>query len=238
LAIIRRGGRSATIASAIVVCAVALNRLWEHLYGAHFTVDPTPLGPALRAGWTQLPQVLDEQIGAFDYLEVTMPRLAYVAWFCMVVALMTLAFFLGGRRERTSLLVTFVASILLPVLLEAAVMRHTGFGLQGRYVLPFTVAVPLLAGEIVYRHRSLLGQFNARGIFVPFAAIAAVVQIEALYTNARRFAVGLAGPTWFFGHTVWHPPGGWLPWLFCGLLGAASLVAALPVEERIRRAPR
>ncbi len=166
-----------------------------------------------------------------------MSPLAYIAWYSLVAALVAIALLVGTRRERVVLGTVLAASLLIPVALVAVIMRHTGYGLQGRYVLAFSVLVPLLAGEIVFRGRAVLTELNARGLVIPFAAVAAVVQLDGLYANARRFAVGVAGPQWFPGKAavVWAPPGGWWPWLVAMVAGAALLALAVPLDGLLAR---
>jgi hypothetical protein len=234
LAVFRRGGTPAWVVVAGIALAIGLNRAWEALYGPHLPIDPTPIGLAAKSGWFELPGVLHQQIGSFDYLEVGMSPLAYLAWACMIAALVTIALLVGKRRERIVLCVVLGVALLLPVALIAFTMRHTGYGLQGRYVLAFSVVVPLLAGEVVFGRRASLALLNARSLVVPFAAVAAVVQLDGLYANARRFAVGVAGPQWFPGQPVaWAPPGGWWLWLTVMVGGAALLALAAPLEARL-----
>jgi hypothetical protein len=232
LQIVRRGGLYAAAALGAIFAAIVLNRIWELLYGPHLTLDPTPLGSALHAGWQELAPVLDQQVGVFGYLEVEMAPLAYLAWLSATIALVAIAALLGDRRERLVVGATAAAAFFLPILLVAGIMRHTGWGLQGRYVLAFSVVVPLLAGEIVFRHRDSLVSLRATALALPFAAIVAAVHLHALYANGRRYAVGLTGPTWFPGSEVWSPVGGWLPWLTVAVLAAAALALAPALDRR------
>jgi hypothetical protein len=147
-----------------------------------------------------------------------------------------IAMLVGNRRERFVLLGALIATLALPVVLVAAVMRHTGYGLQGRYVLAFSVVVPLLAGEVVFRHRETLARLNAGALTLVVAPIVAIVQLDGLYANARRFAVGVTGPQWFVGHAVaWAPRGGWWFWFVIMVLGAGLLALATPLAERRSR---
>jgi hypothetical protein len=231
LIILRRGGSATVAAFGFTGVAIVLNRVWESLYGPHFVVDPTPLGVALRSGWFELPEVLREEVGVFDYLEFRMSPLAYMAWFGLVAALVATALLVGSRRERLVLCLVSAAAIVLPIGLVAAIMQHTGYGLQGRYVLAFTVVVPLLAGEVVFRHRAQLARLNSRAIVAPFAAVAALVHADGLYANARRFAVGTRGPDWFVPTAVWSPHGGWWAWLVATALGGLLLALAAPADS-------
>jgi hypothetical protein len=235
--IVRRSRPASFVALAVVALAVLANRAWEVAYGPDFVVDPTPVDLALRAGWLELPQVLRQHVGVFDYLEFGLTPLAYLLWLGLTAALFTIAQVLGSRRERIVLCATLATTLLVPVLLVALIMRHTGYGLQGRYVMAFSVAVPLLAGEVVTRHRDALVSLRATALLVPVALAAAVVHVHAVVTNAKRFAVGVNGPEWFLGSAVWSPPGGWLLWLVAAVVGAAALVLASVLEARGSRRP-
>ena len=217
-----------------IVVAIGLNRLWEALYGPHFIIDVTPLGEAFAGSGDVLRRVLLEQIGSFNYIEFGLPPAAYDAWFVLVVLLVGVALVVGRRRERLVVAVSVVAAPALALLLDVAIMRHTGYRLQGRYVLPFSVVVPLLAGEVIYRRRAALGDNWSRILFVAVAAVAAVVQLEGWYVNAHRFAVGLDGPRWFFDRAEWSPPLGWWPWVGVASLGALLLAGAGALQWLVR----
>jgi Predicted membrane protein (DUF2142) len=224
----KRGFRLAAI---VVVVAIVLNRAWEYVYGARLVFDPWPLVPSLSQGIAQLPAVLREQVGVFNYLEVSMPRLAYGVWDALTVALTTTALLVGSRWQRVHLLVSIGAALALPVVLVATTMRHTGFGLQGRYVLSFSLVVPLLAGEILVRRHDRLRALDAEHLFFPFALGVGFVQLVAWWTNAWRFAVGMRGPRWFLPSAEWSPPLGWWPWLVLALAGVCLLIAS-PLLDR------
>jgi predicted membrane protein DUF2142 len=224
----RRRFRPAAI---VVVVAIVLNRVWEYAYGPRLAFDPWPLSASVSEGFRQLPAVLREQVGVFNYLEVLMPRLAYGLWGVLGVALTTTALLVGSKWQRLHLIVSIGAALALPVVLVATTMRHTGFGLQGRYVLSFSLVVPLLAGEILLRRQDRLRALDAEHLFLPFAFGVGFVQLVAWWTNARRFAVGMRGPQWFLPTAEWSPPLGWWPWLVLAVAGA-SLLMASPLLDR------
>ena len=213
-----------------VFLAILLNRLWEYLYGPRLTFDLTPLRSSLMEGLTQLPRLLMEQIGVFNHLEFGMPWWAYELWQALAVALVVTALLVSTKQQRLLLLTSIVAVLAVPVLLVAATMRHTGFGLQGRYVLAFSIVVPLLAGEILVRRYERLRALDAHRLFLPCAATAGFVQFVAWWTNARRFAVGVGGPRWFLSSAEWSPPWGWTLWLTLAAAGGCLLVATALVD--------
>jgi hypothetical protein len=228
----KRWSRPAAMA---VFGAMVLNRVWERLYGPRLAFDPWPLVVSLSQGIAQLPAVLREQVGVFNYLEVVMPPLAYAVWGALAVALATTALLIATGRQRLHLLLSIGAALAVPVLLVATTMRHTGFSLQGRYVLSFSLVVPLLAGEILVRRHDRLRALDAEQIFFPFALGAGFVQLVAWWTNARRFAVGLKGPRWFLPAAEWTPPLGWWPWLVLAFAGVCILIAAAPLDRFLCR---
>jgi len=217
-----------------IFVAILLNRWWEHAYGLRLAIDLTPLSASLTDGLAQLPRLLTEQIGEFDYLEFGMPWWAYELWHALAVALVVTALLVSTRWQRLLLLASIAAVLAVPVLLVAATMRHTGFGAQGRYVLAFSMVVPLLAGEILVRRFEQLRALDAHRLFLPFAAAAGFVQFVAWWTNARRFAVGVGGRLWFLSSAEWSPPWGWTLWLTVALGGGCLLVVAGLVERSWR----
>ncbi len=218
-----------------VVGGILLNRVWEYLYGPRMTFDLTPLGGSLLEGVAQLPSVFRQQMGMFNYLEFELPQLAYALWASLAVSLVVTALVIGSKRQRIALFVTVAACLALPVILVAGSMRHTGFGLQGRYVLPFSLVVPLLSGEILVSQHQRLQALKADHLFLPFAIGAALVQFVAWWKNAYRFAVGLTGPYWFLGSAEWSPPSGWWPWLILAAAGATLLLATAPIDWLLTR---
>jgi len=214
-----------------VFLAILLNRLWEYLYGLRLTFDLTPVRASLAEALAQLPRLQMEQIGVFNHLEFAMPWWTYDLWCALAVALVATALVVSTQRQRLLLLASIVAVLAVPVLLIAATMRHTGFGAQGRYVLPFSIVVPLLAGEILVRRYERLRALDAHRLFLPFAAAAGFVQFVAWWTNARRFAVGVGGPQWFLSSAEWSPPWGWTLWLTLAAAGGCLLLAAALMDE-------
>jgi hypothetical protein len=229
-----RQKRYAYAAAGSVLAAIVLNRLWERWYGPTLPFDVRPFRSSVYSGLAQLPHVLREQVGVFNYLEFGLPMYAYALWAGLAMSLGVTALAVGNNRERLMLLAALGAALAVPVVLFAAIMRHTGFGLQGRYVLPCSVIVPLLAGEILVRRHERLRALKADHLIILFAAGAGIVQLVAWWTNARRFAVGVNGPRWFLSVAEWSPPGGWWPWLILAGVGAA-LPFATALVDRFRQ---
>ena len=208
---------------AVLAIAIALNRIWEAVYGPHLMLGVAnarhTIGPAFEEWW----RASIDLVGKFGYLEIHVPLWTALLWLALLVALVIPAF----RADRVRVGIAVATAILFPPLFWLVQYRHTGFDLQGRQMLPLLVALPILCGSLVDGRRLL-----------PIAlAVTGPIQFIAWYVDARRSAVGTGGPLWFLGSADWSPAGGWIPWLVLAALGALTLVAAaLRGSARIRRA--
>jgi hypothetical protein len=146
-----------------------------------------------------------------------------VAWFAAGFLLVGLALRVAGRRERIAFAAVAAAALVLPMLLWIYAIRQTGYGLQGRHVLPLLVVVPLIAGELIRAHAGVLSERLRRRLVTGVPAVVAVVHLLAFYWAARRAAVGTDGPLVFLGDSGWSPPLGWVTWLAVAAAGAAAL---------------
>jgi hypothetical protein len=232
-------GRPRRAAAALVAIAagVVLNRLWERAYGPVVQVGFGEWPGSAGAALAMLLEVGRQEIGVFGTLDSPLPRPAYVVWLGLLVVLTLLALARGTWRERLVLLAAlFGLGLAGPVLLHAAILVHTGFMIQGRHVLPVVTAIPLLAGEILARFDLRSGGGRRATYVAIVAAFVASLQLGGWYWNARRQAVGVAGPMLFLSHAEWSPPLGWWVWLVvvvaaCVLLAASAVVAARVVPD-------
>jgi hypothetical protein len=213
---------AAWITAGVFVLAVVLNQAWEAAYGSHVEIDTGAVHAGLVAGAHEWWRALPELVGKFGYINVKLPLILPVVWFALVFGLILIAYFYD-RRARPVLLILTLAAAVAPVVFYALVTRPTGFGLQGRQVLPVLVIPPLLAGEICYRCRNRLSAVARRLLLVIVPIAVAVVQAAAWFVNAKRFAVGTGGPSWFLASAKWSPPLGWTLWLVVVLAGASCL---------------
>ena len=224
-------GLAPRVVTGVLVLAVVLNRIWEGLYGARMPLDTSDLHAGLAAGAHQWWRSLPDLIGKFGYVDVKLPLIVPLAWFGLVLVLFASACLLCARRRRLLLALVLAVGLLGPVVFYALFIRPTGFGLQGRHVLPALVVLPLLAGEGVYVNR---GGAVADRLRVPIFTIpvaCALMQLVAWYVNAKRYAVGSSGPEWFLGRAAWSPSGGWWIWLAAAALASACLGAVAFVDS-------
>jgi hypothetical protein len=225
-AFMRRNGRAAYAALGVLAAALILARAWEALYGGGQIISLASLPGALVNSLSEWWRASSELIGKFSYLEYRLPSAIYVAWFAFGFAAIWLALRISGRRERIALVAATAFAFVFPVAMWLGAVRFTGFGLQGRYVLPVLVAVPLLAGELVYRHRDRLTPTTRRVLARRLPVAIGVLQLLAFWFAARRVAVGTDGPVLFPGSAEWSPPGGWPLWIAFALAGSACIATA------------
>lgn len=225
LATVRASPWAAGATAGGIAVAAALNRVWEAAHGPEVT---TGLGPAVRAQLEQSLDItwrnLDEVVGNFGYLLVTPPSYYKWIWVAGLVIVVGLTWtFAPARRVRIGVIA--LAILLAPTLLDAYVLRHTGFRIQIRHVLPlwgllpFTLAAALRGAAIPGpRDRVWVAKLLALA-----ATLVALVQFLCWYFNGQVAAVGSAGRRLFFLSPAWDPALGWLPWLLLALAGATAL---------------
>jgi hypothetical protein len=224
---LREVGRRRAVSTALVLCAAAAAYV---IYGiasgvahAHFGIQP--IRASLHGGRAQLGPVLRDSVGTFGSLTVHLPAGAYWVWWLLVLGILAAALKLGSSRERRLLTAVVVLALAFPVLFYAWVYRFSGNGLQGRYVLPELMLIPLMAGEVLQRHldRYALRRWSAL-VFGAAVTVVAVFQLFAWWINASS-AAGAPHTIGFFAHASWQPPLGWLPWVVMAVVAAGALFA-------------
>lgn len=235
----RRHRRAAAATAAVAVAGTAATALWRVAVEPKPELDASVVLEGLWPGLRQVPNVLAHGVGSFGWFDVDMPWPLYAVWAVLVVGLVALGVAVGSSRERRVLAGLVVLEVVGAVVFYAAVIRPTSvdFKMQGRYVLPLLVALPLVAGEIVSGHpervASLLRHRVSTVLATAFAAAAAVHALawtaNALYYE-RSAIFGREYPN------RWTPWGGWPLW--GALAGGAVVLAWLGlVADRRSRSP-
>ena len=102
------------------------------------------LRPAMRG-------LIQQQVGVFGWQDTYMPGWAYWTWVLLVLGLGGAALWRGARRERVLVAFTGIMSVALIFPLAGFIIDQYGFGMQGRYVLPASVGLPLVCAEVLRR---------------------------------------------------------------------------------------
>ncbi len=232
--LVRHQRRRAWGVGLAVLGALFLNRLWEYFQGARVPVTLLPGMKAWREAFKNYPEWLREQVGVFQYLDTKMPEWSYFAWGLLLVALVARQWprLPWAWRWRASVLALCILAV--PLGLYVTVMRNSEFWLQGRYILPITCALPLLFGAGPLTRAGLEGATRGRGFCVALAGGVGLLQALAWYSNARRSAVGIEGPWFFFSSAEWHPPLGWGLWATLVVACAVALPLCMAWAGRSR----
>lgn len=235
--LIREQRRRLVLAGLLLGGALALYLAWGLSTGLlHGSFGVSPWWASLRAGLRQLKTALYGAVGLFGTLDISLPSNGYYwVWWALILTLVAGAILLAPRRERALSLVVAILVLVFPVLFYAWVQRHSGFGLEPRYVLPLLALIPLLSGELVFRHGQRLPAAVKRLAPGALIALIACFQLFAWWVNARASA-GEPHAVWFLTSPHWSPPGGWAPWTILAALGSLALLALAATQTLGARA--
>lgn len=234
-ALLQENKAAVTISTLSLASAVILNQVWERAYGSHLNVSASGFLHDLRPALHQLPNLIREEVGHFGALDSPLAIPFLAMWLVLTLTLVCVALYLGSSRERVVMAAVAILSQVVAVVFYAVFLDGSGFAAQGRHLLPVGVVVPLLAADIVLRHRERIPPrlFLAAAMTIPL--VVAVIHVAAWYGNARRQAVGIDGPIWFIPRSEWSPPLGWWTWTGVVLAAAALLVVAALIARPERR---
>ena len=229
---IREHPWAALLTTSVVASACIVNVWWQGLYptaGAH--VSLRAVLTSIPANVNQLTRLFQEMVGVFGWLDTFLPAPLYMSWLSAVLLLLLLALVIGTWRDRLVIVVVVAAVTLVGAALTGYLTQSFGYsvagqGVQGRYLMPLAIWLPIASGEVLLRRRDRLRAPLPGALMAAAVLLAAVVQVGALYVNAHRYAVGADGPGWFFSVAQWQPPGGWPVWVIVALAGALALLAA------------
>lgn len=220
----RRGGL--IISLGVVLAAGVTVAGWEIRYD-HPSDTGSPTDTKAVGSFLQpkLMAIVRSAVGNFGWLDTLMPEAALAVWLCALVFICGAGLLLADRADRWTLLAVMVACLITAYVIFAIVFYPIQANLQGRHMLPMLILVPLLAGIIIVEKLTEAGwRDRLHPLFIVLGILVATLHGIALYFNARRYAVGIDGPIWFFGASEWRPQWGWWPWILLGLAGCALLV--------------
>jgi hypothetical protein len=233
----RRDRRPLIYLASALVAAMVLWLVYSSVSGeGHSTIDIHPIRAALHDGVSQMSRVLGDAVGNFGGESIMLPAAVIWLWWLGVAGLVVGAVWYGSARERVATVATAVIALAFPVVTYAWVYRQSGFGMQGRQVLPALLLIPLVAGEVIWRHvaRAPAGRARRRGrmLLAAIGAGAGVFQLYAFWFNARTNAAP-GGAVRFFSAGAWAPPLGWIPWLAAGVLGAVLVAVSFRADTSL-----
>jgi len=121
-------------------------------------------------------------------------------------------------------------AVAYPVFFFAWLYRDSGFGLQGRYVLPVLVLTPMLAGSLLgqslpERPRLARGWSGWSGWAVTLAIAAVAILQPVAWCLCASNSASTGRSLSFLSHAAWAPPSGWTLGAVISALGAIALIA-------------
>ncbi len=169
-------------------------------------------------------------IGYFGWLDTPAPAGVLAFWAFLVGALIVTALALGSGRARWGLIFAIACFVVLPPILQAAVVTEQGYIWQGRYILALFVIVILSAGATLDRRFAGVGNSwepNRLGAWI--AVLATIAHAYAYIWVLRRYVIGLSDTAYWqdmFRVPAWQPPFGWVTWalIYVVVASCASLL--------------
>lgn len=157
----------------------------------------------ILVSFQRTPQYLQQIFGFFGWTTFYAPILVVIL-FTTSLLLSFLVNLRYNRREIVGLscLVSFIS--FGPAILEGARAASSGWGFQGRYLIPVAIGIPIVLalGGINNRRSLLLSNIIAIPVVLG--------HLIALNHVAKRFTVGLSGPSFWPSHIKWSGLGGQL----------------------------
>ncbi|MGH9094796.1 MAG: hypothetical protein ACRDXE_06515, partial [Acidimicrobiales bacterium] len=170
-------------------------------------------------------------------LQTAAPAATFVVFYAVGGALVVMALLVTGRRVWASLALTVGAALVGPIIAQFVDGPSHGIVVQGRYLLPLVVGVPLTAALVVPERVGL--EPGYRRVVLAVATLLAISQVWTFYGTLRRYAVGTFVPYNPFRRVSgsWYPPIGppYLDLLFA--TAAAIFVVSVVMESARWRLP-
>lgn len=142
-----------------------------------------------------LPVRVRELVGVFGWGDTNVPPWMAYGWLLLVAALVVAALVVATGRQRVVLVGVIAANVAIPTIAELPKAHDLGYIWQGRYSLPFAVAIPLFAGWCVARrHVRVRWAVPAATLAACFVGMSMIVSIGMSLT---RMAQGTIHPSVF-----------------------------------------
>ena len=219
--------RSTRVWAGLVVASTALTAAW---------VIHAPLGdqlkhPAigLRDAVAGLPTILRQSVGVFGTDYMPLPRSLDIGWGLVAVAAVGVGLVVATSRQRIALLGTIVASAVLPITTDGLNIPSIGFPWQGRYGLPLTVGIVVIAFGVIPSRTRLVRWGGVLG-----GSMLLLGQVGAFVAIGRRLAMGHPHGANIFDYVadpLWNPPisNAVLLAVFTAVVGGLGIILLRPL---------
>lgn len=228
-------GRGWLLPTAIAAAASAATLAWLVVVRPTDSLggDPDPKldspARALAGAAAASGKYLQQQVGVFGWLDTPAPLATWLPWAASLAALVMTALALGRRRR--ALVVLAVLTLVVPAVTQVPTAADLGLIWQGRYLLPLSVGVPLLAVAALTSTR--LGEHAARSLAPWVVGASALAQVSALAWVLWRYGWGLKQLP-LLSPAGWTPVVGAFPALGIGVAGILTATAAVLLVPGLR----
>ncbi len=217
-----RGQVALACSLAVVVSGAVL--LWNR---GNVSFPPGAKNGDIDTSWAQVarwPNWILGSIGAFPYRDQPAPLVVHLLLLLVLVTMLVAALRRGARQGRAAVVLATALCFLAPSALVALTLESRGGMWQGRYDLPFTAGVMLLAGVVLdrVRWRSEPRDLRPPALAVLMLGVGQVVSVVHVQLAELDRTVSANDAGWI------HPPA------FCtGLLMVAGWFALAVVALRV-----
>ena len=186
---------------------------------------------ALPQVLTSTPIWINEQIGRFGWLDTSPAVLTYFVWHAVIGFLAIAALVIGSRRDLVLVFALLLSFVAVPVVLQGTEADEVGWVWQGRYQLPISVGLPILAALLLAGRRLLSSEVLRRGAWV-VGSVLALGHLLAFVWFGHRYGMGATAP-WFpdgepwILRATWAPPVPWLVLFLVYLITCAAIPALM-----------
>lgn len=219
---------AASVGGLVAAAAVAMGLVVRS--GHLGSIPGYPLPPGVEP-WREVVGMSDiyirQMIAWFGWQDTQQATLSVYAWLAVVFALVGGGLASARARQNVGLVLTVLATVALPVVLQTPRVAEQGLAWQGRYTLPLAVGIPVLA--ILSVDRGAADGVARRGA-VAGAVVLGIGSLYALWWNLRRYVHGIEGELSILSGP-WQPPAGaglWMAVLGLFTVATVALVAVLP----------
>ncbi|HEV3225584.1 MAG TPA: DUF2142 domain-containing protein [Acidimicrobiales bacterium] len=184
---------------------------------------------ALASAAGNVGYVYQTAVTGIGWLDFRIPQGPLLAYTIAAGTLLLVGIAAAGRRLRIAIAIMALATVVLPILIEASQYSRLGQTWQGRYSWPLAIGVLLMCGLAL--DRSGLGAHRSVRSLVRFViGLVAFANLLTFYFALRRYEVGVRGGVWFLGDAGWDPP---LPASAVLVLGLATVTAVFVLADRL-----
>ncbi len=175
-------------------------------------------------------------IGAFPFRDQPAPLEVYVLALLVLITLVVAAVRRGAGAGRRAIVLGTVLFFLVPSVLVAITLEDRGGMWQGRYSLPFTAGILMLAGLVLdrLRWRSHPRDIRPQALAVVMLAVAQVVSVVHVQRDELGRAVSADDGGWVHLPTAGTAVLMALAWV---VLGAVAISLRAPVEQGVEPTP-